>query len=156
MAPHTKFTIQLNDQETAHLKTSWEWLLGSEWQPILCSAIGDIFFVLRAKSVWWLSTATGELEQVATNEVEFSQLLNTERVDEWFLPGLVEALIEHGQRLKPSECYSYRVFPVFEHGSFSVENMFCMNIIEHFDLASQIHHQVRAKPDGSSVRILVS
>lgn len=155
MNSHAKITINPSEQALEAIRESWNWLLGSDWKPILFSAIGDVFVLLPAKSIWWLSTATGDLEQVASHQAEFTQLLDTELVDEWFLPGLVHALIENGQSLNEHECYSYRIFPIFEQGSFSVENMFCLNTAEHFSISGQIHRQLRAKPDGSSVQILI-
>jgi hypothetical protein len=149
-------TIIPNETVTQGLHESWDWLLGPAWKPILFSAIGDVFLVLPAKTIWWLSTATGELEQVASDEAEFNRLLNTEVADEWFLPGLVEALVENGQVLKAQECYSYLIFPVFAQGDFSVENMYCLKSVEHFSVSGQIHRQIRSQPDGSKVRILIS
>jgi hypothetical protein len=150
------FTVRPDSETVAVLRQEWEWLLGYAWNPILFSAIGDVFFVLPAGTVWWLSTATGDLEQVAESQVAFHGLLDTDAVDEWFLPGLVEALIAHGQVLADGQCYSYRIFPVFAQGNFSVENLFCLDQKEHFRIAGQIHRQIRNSPDGSSVEILLS
>jgi Domain of unknown function (DUF1851) len=149
-------TVQPDAQSVAALREEWAWLLGPTWTPILFSAIGDVFFVLPAQTVWWLSTATGELEQVAQNQAAFMEALKTDRIDEWFLPGLVEALMENGHVLAADQCYSYLVFPVFAQGSFSVENMFCLSLKEHFRVSGEIHRQIRSSPDGSSVRIVIS
>lgn len=137
------------------LREHWCWLLGDDWKPFLFSAIGDVFFTVAAGSVWWLSTATGGLEQVADSREHFSLLLEDEDADEWFLPGLSAALHAHGKSLGAGQCYSYTVFPVFEHGSFSVENMFAVSAAEHFARSGKLHESIRALPDGAEAQMLL-
>jgi hypothetical protein len=122
---------------------------------MLFSAIGDVFLQLPAGTVWWLSTATGSLEQIAGSEADFTAKLAGGQVDEWFLPGLVEALQSNGKYLLPGECYSYTTLPVFAEGSFSVENMFPLGAEEHFGVTGHIMKQIRGVPDGAEVSIRV-
>jgi len=65
MTTWSDITIQPEEPALAALRTSWRWMLGDAWTPLLFSAIGDVFFEVPAGTVWWLSTATGSLEQVA-------------------------------------------------------------------------------------------
>lgn len=136
------------------LRGAWRWLLGERWSPLLFSAIGDVFIELPAGVVWWLSTATGDLEQVADSREHFLRLLDGEQVDEWFLPGLVETLRSQGKPLSLGQCYSFVTLPVFVAGSFSAENMFPCEAAEHFALAGQIHQSIRGLPDGTPVQVL--
>lgn len=119
------------------------------------SVIGDVFLELPVGSVWWLSTATGAIEQVAEGRTHFSQLLGTERADEWFLPGLVDVLYEQGKVPGPDECYSYAILPVFAAGSFSAENMRPVAASEYFGLSGDLHRQLQGLPDGSQVKLQV-
>lgn len=136
------------------LRAAWCWLLGERWTPVLFSAIGDVFIELPAGAIWWLSTATGDLEQVADSREHFLRLLDGEQVDEWFLPGLVDTLRAQGKPLSPGQCYSFVTPPVFVAGSFSAENMFPCKAAEHFALAGQIHQSIRGLPDGTPVQVL--
>ncbi len=148
-------SFEPDDAAIRKLHENWRWLLGDAWEPFLFSAIGDVFFTVAAGSVWWLSTATGSLEQVADSRAHFSALLEGEDADEWFLPGLPAALHSLGKPLGASECYSYKVFPVFEHGSFSVENMFAVSAAEHFAMSGKLHESIRSLPDGAEAQMLL-
>jgi hypothetical protein len=153
MTSWERATIKPGDAAIQALREHWHWMLGNDWHPILFSAIGDIFFSVAAGSVWWLSTATGSLENVAESSAHFFELLKSESTDEWFLPGLAEALRSHGRPLAVDECYSYRVFPVFERGSFSVENMYVALTAEHFASSGRLHESIRSLPDGAEAMI---
>ena len=153
MTSWSQATMQPNEAAIAVLREHWRWLLGDEWQPFLFSAIGDMFFTVAAGSVWWLSTATGSLEQVADSRDHFSTLLQGESTDEWFLPGLPAALHAYGKPLGADECYSYTVFPVFKHGSFSVENMFAISAARHYAASGMLHESIRGLPDGTDAAV---
>jgi hypothetical protein len=151
----TEYTFTPNENAFKTLKTEWAWLLGEHWTPFLFSAIGDVFFTVPAQSVWWLSTATAQVELVAESKNQFEHLLQTEAFDEWFLPGLVSYLQSEGKTLDAGQCYSYFTLPVFEHGSFSAENMFALDAAEHYAGSAKIHLQLRGLQDGSEVTVLV-
>lgn len=156
MNARTEITIAPTDEAVAQLRESWLWLLGENWRPLLFSAIGDVFLQLPAGSVWWLSTATGGLEQVAESEPEFVELLgSSEKLHEWFLPGLVQALKAADKPLSPGQCYSYKTLPVFSDGSFSVDNMHALDAREHFGFTGEVMRQIQALPDGAQVTIKV-
>jgi Domain of unknown function (DUF1851) len=155
MTTWSEITIQPNEAAMASLRTSWQWMLGSAWKPLLFSAIGDVFFEVPAGSVWWLSTATGGLEQVAESEATFREFLGTEKSDEWFLPGLVEALRRSGKILQPDQCYTYAILPIFTDGSFSAENMHPVSATEHFSFSGHVHESIRRLPEGADVQITI-
>ena len=131
-------------------------MLGDAWTPLMFSAIGDVFFEVQAGTVWWLSTATGSLEQVAESRDKFRELLGTEKADEWFLPGLVEALRSSGKILTTDQCYTYAILPVFAEGTFSVENMNPVSAAEHYSLAGNVHESIRQLPEGAKVQVTVT
>jgi hypothetical protein len=155
MATWSDITIQPDAAALAALREAWRWMIGDAWTPLLFSAIGDVFFEVPAGSVWWLSTATGSLEQVAESRAEFSERLGTEQADEWFLPGLVDALRDHDKTLRSDQCYTYATLPVFAEGSFSVENMHPVSAAKHFSLSGDVHRSIRRWPDGTNVRVMV-
>jgi hypothetical protein len=155
MATWSQLTFNPSPSAIAALRDGWSWKLGGEWQPILFSVIGDVFLELPTGSVWWLSTATGSLEQIAECRDQFNELLATNRADEWFLPGLVEVLHDQGKVPGPDECYSYAIFPVFAEGSFSAENMRPVPATEYFGMSGHVHHQLEGLADGAQVRVKV-
>lgn len=151
MACWSQLTIQPNPAALAALRQHWRWQLGESWKPLLFSAIGDVFLEVPAGTVWWLSTATAALEQVADSRQAFVELLGTERIDEWLLPGLVDVLIAQGKVLAADGCYTYVILPVFTQGSFSAENMHAVAAAEHFTHSGRVHEGIRQLPDGAQV-----
>lgn len=111
---------------------------------------------MTAGTVWWLSTATGMMEQVAESRDGFLELLAGEQADEWFLPGLVDVLCAQGKGLAADQCYTYAVLPIFEEGSFSAENMYPVMAAEHFSMSGQTHERIRKLPDGAQVQVIIS
>ncbi|MGS0757266.1 hypothetical protein ACVBEH_23120, partial [Roseateles sp. GG27B] len=71
----TDLTAQPDPAALESLRGAWQWLLGERWSPVLFSAIGDVFLELPAGAIWWLSTATGDLEQVADSREHFIRML---------------------------------------------------------------------------------
>ena len=82
--------INFDGLEDEELTNNWEWLVPEDYNPILISVFGDIFFIDKADKVHWLSTGEGIMEQVAESEDQFRELLeDEEKLEEWFLPHLV-------------------------------------------------------------------
>jgi hypothetical protein len=151
MANWSELTFHPSPAAVAALRAHWSWKLGEHWTPILFSVIGDVFIELKAGTVWWLSTATGGLEQVADSREHFTDLLRGDRTEEWFLPGLVEVLHVQGKVPEADECYTYALFPVFADGSFSAENMRAIPAARHFVISGDLHRRIEGLPDGSAV-----
>lgn len=156
MASWSKITIQPSDVAVKSLREHWRWQLGDDWTPLMFSAIGDVFVEVAAGTVWWLSTATGSLEQVAESRQQFAELLGSERTDEWFLPGLVDVLHSQGKVLDPEQCYTYAILPIFSQGSFSAENMHPVSAAEHYSMSGHIHESIRKLSDGAQVQVNVT
>lgn len=156
MASWSQVTLQPSDMSVEALRNGWRWLLGDDWTPLLFSAIGDVFLELSAGTVWWLSTATGALEQVASSREAFRERLGSDAANEWFLPGLVDALIAQGQVLEEDQCYTFAIFPIFSEGSFSAENMHPASAMSHFKASGEIHQSIRQLPDGAQVQLRIA
>ncbi|MFY7857517.1 MAG: hypothetical protein ACOVQT_15360 [Rubrivivax sp.] len=152
MPSWSELTMPLQGEALAALRTHWRWRLGERWQPLLASVLGDVFVELPAGSVWWLSTATGDLEQVAPSRAAFVHALQTDRIDEWLLPGLVAVLLAQGKRLLPGQCYTFATLPVFEEGRFEAENLFVVDAASHFAATAEVHRRLLGLPDGTAVR----
>jgi hypothetical protein len=151
MATWSTLTFQPTPDAIAALRAHWAWQLGDDWEPLMFSVIGDVFLEQREGTIWWLSTAMGTLERVAESRDAFHQHLDTERADEWFLPGLVDVLHDQGQVPGPGQCYAYAILPVFAEGSFSAENMHPADARAYFASTGDIHRKIRDLKDGDRV-----
>ena len=139
----------------AALAEAWSWLLPDAYQPVMASALGDLFFQ-RDGAVYWLNTGTAEIEQVAGSRAEFLELLKTDKATEWFMPPLVEQLIAAGKVLKPDHCYTYVTLPIFKEGKYEVTNLNPVPAREHFALTGDMHRQLKDLPDGSKVKLEIT
>ena len=117
------------------------------------SALGDIFLLGNDGAVYWLQTDAGDLTKVADSLEQYEQFLSDEeKVDNWFLPLLVEKLLAAGKTLKENEVYSYKKLPVIG-GEYSVENIEPTDMSVHFAFSGQICEQIANLPDGTKVNI---
>jgi hypothetical protein len=93
------------------------------------------------------------LTKVADNLQQYEQYLTDEnKVDNWFLPLLVEQLLNAGKTLRENEVYSFKKLPVIG-GEFSVDNIEPTDMSVHFAFSGQISEQIRNLPDGTKVTI---
>jgi hypothetical protein len=136
-----QLAIDPDGVDTMRLLKSWRWLIQGAMQPMVLTAMGDMFLQDMTGNVYWLNTIDGKLGQVATSQAEFKTMMeNRENVDEWFLPNMVGELLAAGKTLGPQECYSFKKAPVLG-GSFDVDNIEPCDVHVHFLTAGQIHQQ---------------
>jgi Domain of unknown function (DUF1851) len=152
---HLMADVALEDVRAA--LSAWSWLLeDGRWSPLLVGAAGDVFLASPA-GVFRLDTGVGELERIAENESMFQRSLHDPAlVHDWFLEPVIDELRANGTKLRPGQCYSYAILPVFEQGSYKAENRFALPVVEHLRVTGEIHLQVKGLTDGGRVRIKVS
>ncbi len=130
-------------------------MIGEDKRLILISSVGDMYLQNENREVFWLDVGRGELIQVADSVEEFEALLEDEEIiREWFLVELVAALKREGMQLIPGKLYGYKKLPVMG-GEYAPENFVLTDIEVHFQLAGQIHEQIKDLPDGTTIEIKV-
>jgi hypothetical protein len=122
--------------------------------PVLFSVWGDVFLD-REGPIFWLNTGTGEISQVASNLDDFRARLGGDRVDEWFLPSLVEQAHQAALHHVNGQCFTYATYPVFAEGNNEVANIRVVPAREHFSLSGDLHKQIAHLADGDKVKITV-
>ena len=71
----------------------WQWKVADMKAICTMSCLGDLFLIGQDDAVYWLKTDDGELSKVAEDFQQFKEFLNHEdKIDNWFLPVLVEKL----------------------------------------------------------------
>ena len=130
--------INFDGLEDEELTNNWEWLVPKDYNPILISVFGDIFFIDKADKIHWLSTGEGILEQVAETEEQFRELLeDEEKLEEWFLPHLVHQLKESGETLNNEEVFCFTTLPGLE-GEFEINNINKVDVLEYVQSAGEL------------------
>ena len=141
--------------DTTDVLSCWHWLTGDTNEVHTISVLGDIFLIGKDNGIYWLQADCGELEKVADNREQFHQfLLDEEKFDEWFLPELVQKLVDAGKILNESQVYSYKKIPVIG-GEYSIENIEPTDVSIHFAFCGQICEQIKDLPDGTDVNIVI-
>jgi hypothetical protein len=141
-------TVDLND-----ILYCWQWLLTDMKAVSTISVLGDIFLVGTDNAVYWLQTDSGHLTRTADTMLQFEEFLgDDEKIDNWFLPSLVEQLLAAGKNLKENEVYSYKKLPVIG-GEYSIDNIEPTDMSVHFAVSGQICERIKDLPDGTKVNI---
>jgi hypothetical protein len=88
------------------------------------------------------------LIRVADSEKEFNELcLEEENLNRWFLASLIDDLIDSGLVPLDGEVYSYYLMPQMG-GEYSLENIRCLDLYQHFELTGIISEQTKDLPDA--------
>jgi Domain of unknown function (DUF1851) len=148
-----RLLISPDSEAIEELGRAWSWLLPEHYQPLLFSALGDMFFQVPSGEVHWLNTGTGEITKVAADQAEFRGHLDSELALDWFLPDLIDELAAKGQVLEPGQSYTFVRLPIFREGTYTADNLRRINAREHFGLTGRIHQQIHDLPDGTEVNI---
>ena len=145
-------TVNFSHLDRQAILEDWRWLIGTEKQPILLSAIGDAFLQDPDDgSIHLLDVGSGTLEPIAASVPEFQELLrDTEFVTNVLVPQIIVEARNAGKTLGPGELYSFEHPPVLG-GEYSAENMVPTDILVHFSISGQIHHQVKDLPPGTPI-----
>jgi hypothetical protein len=150
-----QLTKDISSVDVEDILSCWTWKTADMKAVAAISVLGDLFLVGNDDAVYWLQTDGGELTKIAEDLQQFEQYLtNDEKIDNWFLPLLVEQLITAGKTLKENEVYSFKKLPVIG-GEYSVENIEATDMSVHFAFTGQISEQIQNLPDGTKVNIKI-
>jgi len=148
-----QLTKDISGIDIEDILSCWRWKIGDMKAVVIMSILGDLFLADRESAVYWLQTDTGDLTKVADSLEEFDNHLNDDdKIDNWFLPLLIEKLISAGKTLKENEVYSYKQIPVIG-GEYSVDNIEPTDMSVHFAFSGQICEQIKDLPNGTKVNI---
>lgn len=130
---------------------SWRWLVADRVRPFVATALGDLFVLDGARSVWLLDIHAGTFGCVAQTEEEWEQKLrDQEFVDRCFTPALVLELRDAGTVLCQGECYVPHLEPVLG-GTWTIENWSPGNWVSHLERQGRVHFAIKDLPDGTII-----
>ena len=130
---------------------SWRWLVGSNAEPRLLTAMGDLFIVSASK-VFLLDTYAGEMLKIVDDWSTFkARTANPdEEVSIWFKYDLLHELLDQGMFLSLGQCFSPIVPPVIG-GKYEPGNFMPTPWLAHVSGMGQVHQQVRNLPPGTKI-----
>jgi hypothetical protein len=146
-----ELTVSPEGIDLSGLLSEWRWLVDARYQPVVISALGDLFLRRDDGRIFWLDSGWGKLTEVASSAEEFKRLMvQPEHADEWFVPQLVGDILTQGRRLAPGQVFGYKHPPVLG-GELEPDNFEPTDLQVHFGILGQIHRQVRDLPAGTPV-----
>lgn len=150
-----QLTKDITNVDIEDILSCWQWRVAGMKAVVTISCLGDIFLLGNDDNIYWLQTDAGDLTKIANSLEQYQQFLNDEeKIDNWFLPLLVEKLLTADKILKVNEVYSYKKLPVIG-GEYSVDNIEPTDMSVHFAFSGQICEQIKDLPDGTKVNIKV-
>jgi hypothetical protein len=158
--PHTgnragaaRFTapVELVNAEFAAATEAWRWRMPATAEPLLITALGDVFVRLPDGRIHFLDTESGELVSVANSVAAWQQMLqDPKRVQHWFRPDFVAQLERAHSTLKSPHVYSPTI-PLVLGGKLTVTNYTPSRWDAHLHVLGQIHQQVKDLPLGTPI-----
>lgn len=148
-----QLTKDITNVDLDNILSCWQWRLTGMQAVVTISSLGDLFLLGQDSAVYWLQTDRGNLIKVAENLEQYQQYLTDEdKIDNWFLPFLVEQLLNAGKTLKENEVYSFKK-PTVIGGEYDIDNIEPTDMSIHFAFTGQINEQIKDLPDGTKVNI---
>ena len=144
-------TIHRDHYDGAKLLRFWSWLVDDSYGVMLSTAMGDLFLERRDRTIWFLDTTDGKLEEIASDYEGFKRLLgNSEKLNYWFSSDLLGRLLAAGLHRNPDECFSPSL-PLIIGGKREPANYIPCKLLAHHALLGPLHQKFRDLPPGTSV-----
>ncbi len=150
------YIISLGDIDLKRILETWTWLTGENKTVIALTKLGDALLKDTDNKLYFLNTAEGSLKIISENYLDFIDLkLDNEVYEELFLTKLVDELNRNYKLLSPKQVYSFYKLPLIG-GTYDMENIYAVNLYEHYNLTGEIHLQLKDMPDGTKININTS
>ena len=147
------YIISLDDIDLKRILETWTWLTGENKTVIALTKLGDALLKDTDNKLYFLNTGEGDLKTISENYMDFiNAKLDNEVYEELFLPTLVDELNRNDKQLLPKQVYSFYKLPLLG-GTYDTENIYVLNLYEHYNLTGEIHLQLKDLPDGTKINI---
>jgi hypothetical protein len=134
------------------LLRAWWWLVPRSAQVLRITACGDVFYTGDAGAVWFLDTAHGSVEQVASSAAQLDALFDVAANRQRFLWSfVVRAMYTDGKQLASNQCYSPK-HPIHLGGTMETANLEPTDVRIHLEILGQLHQQTRHLALGTRIR----
>jgi hypothetical protein len=154
MTDRDAYLIPLQDIDLGAILKTWYWLIGEDKTMVALTKSGDALFKDNNNRLYFLNIGAGTVTTVADNYLDFANgKLSVDLYEELLLTGLVDDLVKSGKALKKNQVYSYIMLPILG-GAYDTENMYPVNLYEHYQLTGEIHFQLKDLPNGTEVEIV--
>ena len=144
-------TINLDQVDCDTLLSDWAWAMPEPMQPVLVTAMGDVFAQGDSGAIYFADMVEGKITPVAEDSTEFESLLqDPDFVTDLFFPARVLELREADITLEPGEVYGHQT-PLVLSGEDELDNIAPIDVSVHVSVHGQIHDQVKDLPPGTVI-----
>lgn len=151
MAVPEHLTINVKDLTSDTLLEDWRWLVGGNCQPLLMTALGDMFLQDNIGWIYFLDLMSGTFRLVAESPEEFDKMCDDrEQRKTWFAGFLVMELRKRFGELGPGQCYSCKI-PLSLGGQMQPDNFSRMDLRVHYSILGQLQQRVKKLPPGTKI-----
>ena len=156
MTDISNYLIPLDNLDLTKVLSDWLWLTGGDKSIIALMKSGDMLLTGNNSELYFLDVGNGDLSLMeGTYEDLLGLGFQSEIVDEILLSSLVDELFASGLKLKQNQVFSYTTLPILG-GRYDSENMYPLDLYEHYSLSGEIHFKLKDLPDGTDVKIVVT
>lgn len=146
-------TINPEGVHLESLLSPWSWAMPEPMQPVLLTAMGDVFAQGESGAVYLVDTVAGSIVVVAEDSAQFEeQLRDVEFVTDYMYPYRILELRAAGKQLAPGEVYSHKQLLVLG-GEDELDNIEATDVSVHVSIHGQVHRQVKDLPEGTPINI---
>lgn len=144
-------TINLEKVDCDTLLSDWAWAMPEPLQPVLVTAMGDVFAQGESGAIYFADMVEGKITPVAEDSTEFESLLqDPDFVTDLFFPARVLELRAAGVTLEPGQVYGHQT-PLVLSGTDELDNIEPIDVEVHVSVHGQIHEQVKDLPPGTVI-----
>ncbi|WP_157954051.1 T6SS immunity protein Tdi1 domain-containing protein [Microbulbifer sp. A4B17] len=133
------------------LLLDWHWLVGESAEPLLITALGDVFY-RSGNGIFFLDVNWGQSDALEKGYQEFREdpWGNDEEFGTRYAPDFVAKLRESGIILNSGQCYSFKKPPCFG-GNMVIGNISTCDVTVHISLMGQLYYKLKDVPPGTKI-----
>ena len=144
-------TADMGNISPEALLSDWRWLVGTGYEPVAMTALGDLFLQDAAGRVHFLDLMCAEFKEVASCREEFDAFCEDRgRRQSWCTGFLVMELRKVLGQLSAGECYGCKV-PLSLGGQLDPDNFRRVDILTHYSVLGQLQQQTKKLPVGARI-----
>lgn len=147
--------LAVSPDEMLPLLDDWRWLVNTDFEPYLVTAMGDMILRHRDGRVFLLDSGACRIEAIAVSMSVFEQEVgHTENAKCWLATDLLGDLLESGVELSEGQCFGYRLPPIVG-GTREIDNFEPTDLVIHFSICGQIGEKTQGLPNGTRIRAFI-
>lgn len=138
------------------IKIAWEWIGISPQKLYWVNKFGNIILKDKGGCYWLMRPEELSCAIIAWTEDEMAKLWKSDDfILDWEMTALVELAENKFPQSEPGQCF-YFVTPPVLGGSYDIENIQTIPIMELIAFSGDIAYQIKDLPEGSQIKLVIT